>query len=92
MHGRGILIRRLPAGDYFGDSECRPVFQEWVNDLWYEKARASGLIWKSARVKPAAPPPTPGPTERVLRPAAFKGLSLLSASGTGETLTFFSRL
>ena len=90
MHGRGILIRRLPAGDYFGDSECRPVFQEWDNELWPEKARASGLFRKSARVKPAAPPPTPGPPGRVLRPAAFKGLSLLSASGTGETLTFFS--
>jgi hypothetical protein len=47
---REIPICRVPAGDYFGDPEFRPVFQEWVNDLWLEKdARIRVLLEKRAR-------------------------------------------
>ncbi|MDJ0801654.1 MAG: acetyltransferase [Desulfobacterales bacterium] len=50
VHVREIPIRRVPAGDYFGDPEFRPVFQEWVNDLWLEKdARIQVILEKNAR-------------------------------------------
>jgi 1-acyl-sn-glycerol-3-phosphate acyltransferase len=47
VHVREIPIRRVPAGDYFGDPDFRPVFQEWVNDLWLEKDAHIQIILKN---------------------------------------------
>ncbi len=54
VHVREIPIRRVPAGDYFGDPDFRPVFQEWVNDLWLQKdARIQIILEKWTRAADA---------------------------------------